>query len=119
MTPIMSVTTHAQERAAQRLGRALSRREWLAIILDIVERRALLLGDGRNGQVIYLVEVGSVPMRVVWSPERALALTVLPEDGALYYRVENAKRAPIRPSFRRGGVYLGGEFRKAGTEWQR
>lgn len=120
MNSVMGVSRHAQERAVLRLGRDLTRSEWLAAILAIVERRAVLLCRQDDMSEIYLVAVASITARVVWNPFQAQIVTVLPNDTtSLSPAAENARNGEDRQSFVRFAFFRRGKRRPGGTVWER
>lgn len=72
------VSRHAQDRAAERLGRPPSRSEWRLVLWAILEREAPLLRACDGGEEIYLVRLGDLAFRVVWVPDTASVKTILP-----------------------------------------
>lgn len=103
---IPGVSNHARERMVERHGRDLTRAEWLAVVLAIIDRRAVLvrLGHGGAGD-IYDVELGSVRLRLIWNPGAGVVTTVLHDGAACTRKAEQAKRAGIRTSVRIGRGY--------------
>lgn len=98
------VSRHAQERAAERVGRDLTREEWIAAVLLITSRRAALLTIDRRKQTeVYLVILGAMPLRLVWSPVSASVVTVLP-----LHNSPPAGEHPRTPKFKHGR----GEYRR-------
>ena len=69
---IPGVSDHAHDRMIERLGRDLTRDEWLAVVLAIVERRAVLLCSA-DGSEHYLWTLGEVAMRLIWVPSHPAA----------------------------------------------
>lgn len=121
MKPIPHVTNHAQERAAMRLGRLLTRGEWNAVLLAITERRAVLLScSERDGSEIWLAPVGTISLRLVWKPAQAVIVTILPNDTPAIHRAsDSAREAGVRSSLRRVAHYRGGKLLRGGTEWNK
>ncbi|MBR0682761.1 hypothetical protein GXW74_19875 [Roseomonas eburnea] len=120
MSDIPHVTDHAIERARQRLGRTLRRDEWNALLLAVVERRALLLATRPGGKEIWLASVGEVPVRVVWAPDTAIIVTILPDTPAITAASAGMKARPVRKSFRnnlRYLRYLRGKRQRGSTIW--
>jgi hypothetical protein len=77
------VSNSAQESARGHLGVLPGREAWRRMVLDILDRRAVLLTvDGRhspNGwREVWLAELAGLSLRVVWSPDGGLAIAVLP-----------------------------------------
>lgn len=79
------VSNHAQHRAVDYLGVLPSRREWVELLLAILDRRAVLLnaddGSGRRCE-IYLWELAGRRLRAVWAPgwdgAPAMLVTLMP-----------------------------------------
>lgn len=79
------VSNHAQHRAVDYLGELPSRGEWMQLLLDILDRRAVLLnsddGSGRRCE-IYLCELRGRRLRAVWAPgwggAPAMLVTLMP-----------------------------------------
>ncbi len=115
--PIPGVGAHARDRMAERMGRDLTREEWLAAVAAIVERRAVLLGVMPNGSEHYWHEVGGVPVRLVWRPEWALVATVLPIEMPAARRVAEAKGSPVRQTLRVCAKFVRGKRMPARTCW--
>lgn len=111
------VTRHAWERAAERLGRPLSRQEWRQVVLDITEGRAVLLLRQNDGSEILLVTVGTVAMRLVWMPDPGCVRTVLPDSPCLTAASETVRGARVRKSVRGGGFYVRGKWKHLRTIW--
>ena len=108
----MSVTDHARERAALRLGRALTDGEWRSVVLAIVDRQAVVVAESIRGRLVYAVPLGAVVLRVVWCPRAAMVLTVLPERE----RASGAG-AEIRQSFAMPAHFRRGRRLRRRTEW--
>lgn len=79
---IPGVTSHARERMVERHGRDLTRAEWLAVVLDILDGRATLLRIGSAGDT-YAVQLGAMTLRIVWRVDWCAVATVLPEGSSL------------------------------------
>lgn len=119
MTGIPHVSNHARERAAERIGRHLTRVEWNAVILSIVDRRAALLLREKDGRELWLAPCGPITLRLAWAPDTATIITVLPDDEAAIYRGSAAmKSRPVRASFREPSHFHGGKLRRGRTVWQ-
>jgi hypothetical protein len=75
------VTDHARQRMAERLGRDATGAEWRQVIGDIRSRRAVLAAVGHresSRREVWLVALGDLLFRVVWQPDQATIITVLP-----------------------------------------
>jgi hypothetical protein len=118
MKSVPHVSRHAVERATERLGRELDAREWQAMILAIVERRASLLLIQADGREIWLVPCGSLALRVVWAPDTATIITVLSDGVALARASAAMKSRPVRKSFGSKTHYSGGKLRREKTFWR-
>lgn len=115
---MIGVSHHAWERAAERMGRPLRSEEWRAVLLQVLDRKAVLLSRQDDMGEIYLVAVGTVSMRIVWNPFQACVVTVLPTDTTSLSAAEEALRnGPIRASMRRFARYSRGTLLPGGTEW--
>lgn len=114
---IPGVTRHARDRAEERLGRDLTREEWLGLVATILEGRAVLLCFQENAEH-YLATVSGVPLRVVWRPDLGQVVTVLRADMAAAQAIENARGSRLRPSLRFAAHYRQGKRRRAKTMWQ-
>lgn len=118
MKSVPHVSRHAVERAAERLGRELDACEWQEMILAIVERRASLLLINADDREIWLVPCGPLALRVVWAPDTATIITVLPDGVALARASAAMKSRPVRQSFRSKTHYSGGKLRREKTIWR-
>ena len=78
--PLPGVSFHAQERAVKRVGRALTRAEWLGVVEAIVDRRGAMLSRARDGMEMWLVGVGPIMVKVRWCPWTATVVTLLPDN---------------------------------------
>lgn len=103
------VSEHAQIRARQRLARYPTWEEWLTLVRDILDRRAVLMqANERVGgrRETWLCLVAGVPMRVIWAPETAMLITVVaPRQKALQHRLKHndaTKHGITRAEPRRG-----------------
>lgn len=76
---IPGVTSHARDRAEQRLGRDLELEEWLAVVLDILDGRAALVRRFNGGEC-YSVAVSGIAFNVWWAPGPGCITTVLSID---------------------------------------
>ena len=114
--PIPGVTRHAMERAAERIGRDLSRDEWRAVVAALVERRALVLAvDGVR--VTYAVALGALHLTVVWCETDAAVVTVLPLTGRISPQTAEMGSKRIRRTFEMAEYWHGNRRRKARTVW--
>jgi len=113
--PIPGVTLHARTRMAERIGRDLSRAEWLAVVASILDGTAtLLMRDGRRGEH-YAVAVGAMMVRVAWQPDQGLIATVLPSLDASTPATAKVRRAPLGKSLGEKVLFLRG--RRQRTQW--
>lgn len=89
------VSPHAEERAAERLGRPLTLGEWIAIANQILVDGAVLLGRDGHGPEHYAVSLGAVDVRVLWDPRIAMVITVLP------WRRNDGRRLQVTDTYHR------------------
>ena len=115
--PIPGVGAHARDRAAQRLGRDLTREEWLEAVARILDRRAVLLCRMPNGSEHYLHEIGGVAVRLVWQPDYGMVVTVLPAEMAPSTRVRDAQAFGVRTTLAVCAKYRKGKRLAARTVW--
>lgn len=115
---IPGVTHHARTRAAERFGRDLSSAEWRALVLDIVDGRSTIIMRQADGSEIRLATVGTIAVKLVWSPSQAVIITVLPDCPAASPAAENARRARMQRATVTGGHWSRGKFRQARTRWE-
>lgn len=116
--PIPGVGAHARDRMAERLGRDLTREEWLAAVAAIVDRRMVLLCVAPNGSEHYLHQVGQVQMRLVWRVDLGMVVTVAPPDWSPARVVAGVKAGGLRTSLRLFAHYRGGKRRPERTQWR-
>lgn len=116
---IPGVTHHARTRMAERYGRDLTRMEWLALVLAIIDGRAVRLRampENGSGE-IYAVSISGLALRVVWQPLGGAVVSVLaPEHQGTRYHAENPGR--IRKSLLTGGGWRRGKRKPVRTVWQ-
>lgn len=79
---IPGVSPHAAQRQEERWGSIWSRSTWLDVVLQIIDRRAVLVRaepppPKEPHTEIWLVTTPDGPVRVIWKPERALIATIL------------------------------------------
>lgn len=92
MSGIPGVTRHARERMAEYHGRDLTRDEWLAVVLSILDGRSLLVRRaGEHAGEIHDVTVAGVTLRLVWQPVSGHVVTAL-EDRRTTCRMAAKKR---------------------------
>ena len=115
---IPGVTDHARDRAAERLGRDLTRAEWLGVVAMVVERRALLLASVEDGCDHYLVEVGGLSFIVVWRPASASIATVKLNSMSAGRQAARFREGRVRASLRQPACYRGGKRMAGRTIWQ-
>lgn len=115
--PIPGVGAHARDRAAERLGRDLTREEWLAAVERILERRAVLMCRTPNGSEHYLHEIGGVALRLVWQPAFGLVVTVLPAEMGATRMVADVKAQGVKASLRVCAKFRRGKRLSARTCW--
>lgn len=116
--PIPGVSHHARQRMQERLGRDLTRAEWLAAVAAILEGRALLLCVQPCGGEHYLHEVGGVALRLIWRPAQAMVVTVLPAEWGASAVIRTARAGPVRKSLRLFAHYRQGRLRRERTAWR-
>lgn len=90
-------TLHSAERARQRLGRVVTRTEWMAAVLLITERAARLVMERPDGSEQWAVRIGLDIVEVIWKPEDAIIVTL-----ATISRPWQRKPARDRRDWRRG-----------------
>lgn len=89
MRPMDLSNSHAAIRAAERHGLSVTTSDLRSAFLDIVDtvaglrRAAVLLHRKSNGTERWLVRLGERAVRVVYIPEAALIVTVLPNHNSL------------------------------------
>lgn len=112
------VSDHARERAALRLGRDLTREEWLAVVASILTGGAVMQGREPTGVEHYLVQVGAMPFRAVWNPATAVIVTVKDMEMEVCKAARLAKASKGRASLRIFAKWSRGKRLKGGTIWQ-
>lgn len=74
-------TVHATTRLAERYGLVASEADWADVVLQITERRALLLDGGirrpHGTDERWMVRIQGMPVFLIWNPRAALIPTVL------------------------------------------
>jgi hypothetical protein len=115
--PIPGVCAHARNRMAERLGRDLTRDEWLAAVAGIVDRRLTLLGTPQEHTEHWLLELPGLAARLVWRTDRGEVVTVTPASWPTSAVIDARRRAPPKKSLRRFAHYRGGERLPGGTQW--
>lgn len=94
--PIPGVGAHARDRMAERIGRDLTRVEWLDAVARILDSRAARLYVMPNGSEHYLHDVGGVLVRLVWMPEWALVVTVMEAERGPAEGVRRAQLGDVK-----------------------
>ena len=108
------VSTHARQRMFERMGRDLTRQEWADAVLDIVDRRAILVRVSTDRNELYAVAIGGVVAQMWWLPDEALIVTVLAHDMSSAGKIgEMAARAKIRHARTSPAHYHNGRLREA------
>ena len=79
------VTNHAQMRAHERCVLPPTRLEWVNCVMDIMDRRGVLLrsehvGNRNRMREHWIVYLGDERIIAVWAPYLSLLVTVLRED---------------------------------------
>lgn len=69
-------TLHAAERARQRLGRVVTRTEWMGAVLLITERAARLVIERPSGCEQWSVRIGRDEVEVIWDPKEGVIVTL-------------------------------------------
>lgn len=116
---IPGVTHHARQRMAERHGRDLTPAEWLALVCDILDGRAVLLramppnGSGE----IWAVRMGDMALRVVWQPLDGSVVSVLADEHSGNRHLDERK-GRVRKSLYVFGTWKRGKRRPARTVWQ-
>ena len=98
------VTRHACERSAERLGRPLTRAEWVSIGNQIIVAGAVLMDRLPDGKEVYAVTLGAVAVRVLWKPDTAVVMTVLPWNTPRPGALRPYKHARGRPQEKRSSA---------------
>lgn len=112
------ITHHARARMVERIGRDLTREEWRALVLDIIDGRAVLVRRNGDGKELYAVQVGSITVQAWWAPQGGCVTTIMtPEMGGGGSTGQAFRDAPLRPSIRRAAHYAGGKKRPEKTDW--
>lgn len=94
--PIPGVGAHARDRMAERLGRDLTREEWLDAVERLTGGQLARLCLTPNGSEHYLHELGGVALRLVWRPDLGMVVTVLPADMPPSVRLRKAREFGVR-----------------------
>ncbi len=84
LRPIPCVSSHARERAIERLGGDPPRADWLAAVASIIERRAVLLcaQTVRDRPCdVYLVTLAGQAVQVLWRPDVPIIVTLITAGG--------------------------------------
>jgi hypothetical protein len=110
---IRGVTRHAQDRAAERLGRPLAPAEWLEVQAAILERRAVVVTNNAP-RIVYSVPVLGVVLRLVWNEAQACIVTVLPYGASR--QTKACRQAANRKSFKAPAHWKGGKRIPAKSE---
>lgn len=77
------ISSHARERMVDHCGFDPGEEAWMAAVLAIYERRALLLAKQDHGVEVYALSIAGFPIKAVYKPLGGLILTVLPPDAIL------------------------------------
>lgn len=103
---IPGVTRHARDRMAEYHGRDLTREEWLAAVLAILDGRSVLVRRaGEHSGEIHDVAVGGLVLRFAWEPIKGQIVTTLQGQ-----RHTCRKSARTRDARLRGTVRIGRGF---------
>lgn len=129
--PIAGVSPHAMRRLDERYGVTLSPGEWREIVLQVIDRRGLLVSadvawrpdraDGKPGSETWMVACQQTgPLLVVWAPEIATITTIKPKDNSRrsYARTVLGRqqgRYTSRSSAKSDAARRGADWR--GEEW--
>lgn len=114
---IPGVGAHARDRVAERLGRDLTRDEWLAAVEAITGGRAVRLAVTDGGAEHYLHELGGVRLRLVWRPDLAMIVTVLPAEWTVDKQSAKTKAGPVRRTLHVCAKFKGGKRLPSRTCW--
>ncbi|WP_160119656.1 hypothetical protein [Rhodovarius lipocyclicus] len=98
---IPGVTRFARDRMAHHHGRDFSRGRWLAAVMAILDRSALLVATrtGPNGRTEeWLVEVDMLRRHLVWSPRDAVVINVMPGSDFQAFAVIPRSGPPLEGS---------------------
>lgn len=117
MSYIPGVTLHARQRMAERMGRDLTRDEWLGAVAAITGGQTLLLHLHPDGVEQHLYVVGGMPVRLVWCPTTAQVLTVNDATRRAAACIDHAREGRTRKTFKRNAHFHRGKRMKARTEW--
>ena len=96
MAQIPDVSGHARLRMAERYGHDLSDAAWMTLVEAILARRVVMVRHGRNGGEVYACPIGAMTVRVVWSPQHGVVMTVLPLRHRLPNLTSNARARGCR-----------------------
>ncbi len=111
------VSNHAQERMILRLGRNLTRPEWLAAVLSILDRKAVLIRSGDQSE-LYAISAGDQIAQAWWVPDDAVIVTVLSQGmSPAGLTGERAKTGKLRPNEVRKAFWQNGRFLPGRTKW--
>lgn len=116
---MIALSAHAVLRCQERHGFTPTAAQGDAAVLDIIERRAVLLGVRPGGKEDWLVRLGPFQVRVVYAPEAALIVTVLAPESRPAAKID-AFRASRLPACREEATrYLRGKRLSRRTVWER
>jgi hypothetical protein len=104
---IPGVTRHARDRMAEYHGRDLTRDEWLAVVLAILEGRTVMVRRaGEHSGEIHDVTVGGLVLRFAWEPLKGQIVTTLRDQRHTCRKAARARDGRLRGSVRIGrGFY--------------
>lgn len=115
--PIPGVCAHARDRMAERIGRDLTKPEWLELVEAITAGRLPLLCVQPEGGHHYLAEIGAVRVRLVWRPDWGKIATVWPADWGAAPVVRNTQRAGVVKALEIPAGFRRGKRRPRRTVW--
>lgn len=92
MDIIPGVSLHARQRMMERHGFDPSREDWERVVLEIIDRRALLMGrHHKTGRERFRVLLGGMQVEVWWSPDCAQIVTVMPRDAVIALPIKKGR----------------------------
>jgi hypothetical protein len=77
---LLAVTSTARDRFYRLVGFQPSYSEWLALVMQILDRKGLLTAVEDSGAQHWTLECRGEAVRVIWDPHRPALITVLPRN---------------------------------------
>lgn len=117
--PLPGVTLHAKERLYERYGLIAPPEEWLAAVLAIIDRQAVLLATlPYRARELYAVRLCGREVRVSWDPAIAAICTVLgPQHSNASVIQTVVRRRATGPAFGGPRPYHHARERQAARRW--